>query len=659
MSLHVYAIFHLNLAYSSIEPEQRQEIVRRCYWPLLHLARDLQIPVGIEASGYTLETVYQIDPLWVDKLGRLCRTGLCEFIGSGYAQLIGPLVPAEVNAANLRIGNRIYQELLGVRPTVALVNEQAFSAGMVRHYRDAGYRAIVMEWDNAAAAHPEWAASLRWLPQRAVGPGDESVPLLWSHSIAFQKLQRYAHGELTLPEILAYLKAQGGTSSRVFCVYANDAEVFDFRPGRYETEPPHHAEGEWNRIRRFFDAARQEQQVQWIRPSDAIEFLEKPGAGTSLRLESPSQPIPVKKQPKYNPTRWAVTGRDDLWANTLCWRVYEGLKRLGETSDAAWQELCYLWSSDFRTHITSKRWRSFKVRLRKAEKKWRHTGPERRRAAHGSVPLSTPTDPIAQIRREGRFLEVEAGSVRVRLNCAKGLAVHALWFPQIDKDRPLCGTLPHGYYEDIRWGADFFTGHLVFQSPGRPQLTDLMPVDPEVNTDPESGLISIVARMPSPLGEIRKVVEIRTNRQAAVTCRHHLDWEKIPRGSLRLGHVLLHPESFDRETLFYRTTNGGFSPETFPLRGEAVNHGEAVDLRVSAGQCLGVTDGFVVVGDKAKCLRITVDKTGSALVGLITHETIGKTYFCRLSFSASEMDETRDTHSGCFSSRITITADTM
>ena len=55
-------------------------------------------------------------------------------------------------------------------------------------------------------------------------------------------------------------------------------------------------------------------------------MMKAPGAGNRLRLESPGQPIPVKKQGKYNVTRWAVTGRDDLGINTSCWRIYEALR---------------------------------------------------------------------------------------------------------------------------------------------------------------------------------------------------------------------------------------------------------------------------------------------------------------------------------------------
>ncbi len=53
-----------------------------------------------------------------------------EFIGSGYAQMIGPLVPAGMVAANLRLGHVAYREMLGVAPRVALVNEQAYSGGL-------------------------------------------------------------------------------------------------------------------------------------------------------------------------------------------------------------------------------------------------------------------------------------------------------------------------------------------------------------------------------------------------------------------------------------------------------------------------------------------------------------------------------------------------
>ncbi len=363
MTLRLYTAFHLNLAYSSIEEERRAEVVARCYRPLLDLARDLGLPFGIEASAYTLEAAPGADPGWFGDLRTLVSDGPCEFIGSGYTQLIGPLVPAEVNLANLRLGNDAYERMLGARPAIALVNEQAYSVGLVAHYVEAAYRAIVMEWDNPAAVHPEWPAEWRYLPQIAHGQHDEQIPLIWNKSLAFQKFQRYAHGEIELDEYLEYLGSHVSASPRVFPLYGGDIEVFDFRPGRYRTEAELTEGVEWERIRRLMETLLADDRFAFVAPSTALDMLDLPGAGNGLHLESAEQPIPVKKQGKYNLTRWAVTGRADLEINTECWRAYERVRADPVADDDRWRELCYLWSSDFRTHITEKRWAAYRDRL--------------------------------------------------------------------------------------------------------------------------------------------------------------------------------------------------------------------------------------------------------------------------------------------------------
>src|SRR5882724_2954449 len=129
-SLHLFAVFHLNLAFSSIEESERASVIERCYWPLLALAAT-HGPVGVELTGYTLEEIETRDPHWVGRFRELIAQGKIELVGSGYAQLIGPLVPARVVEANLKIGNEAYNRLLGVAPTLALVNEQAYSGGLV------------------------------------------------------------------------------------------------------------------------------------------------------------------------------------------------------------------------------------------------------------------------------------------------------------------------------------------------------------------------------------------------------------------------------------------------------------------------------------------------------------------------------------------------
>ena len=41
---------------------------------------------------------------------------------------------------------------------------------------------------------------------------------------------------------------------RALCLYASDAEIFDFRPGRFRTEEKLSGESEWARLEQAFAA---------------------------------------------------------------------------------------------------------------------------------------------------------------------------------------------------------------------------------------------------------------------------------------------------------------------------------------------------------------------------------------------------------------------
>ena len=82
---------------------------------------------------------------------------------------------------------------------------------------------------------------------------------------------------------------------------------------------------EWERIAAAFAAVAAMEGVRLVAPSDALTVAAD-HAGESLRLESAAYPVPVKKQRKYNLTRWAVTGRDDIAVNAACQRIYAALK---------------------------------------------------------------------------------------------------------------------------------------------------------------------------------------------------------------------------------------------------------------------------------------------------------------------------------------------
>ena len=62
-------LFHLNLAYSSIEERERAEVVRRCYEPILALAEENDwLPLAVEAPAWTLERIAELDLDWIPRL---------------------------------------------------------------------------------------------------------------------------------------------------------------------------------------------------------------------------------------------------------------------------------------------------------------------------------------------------------------------------------------------------------------------------------------------------------------------------------------------------------------------------------------------------------------------------------------------------------------
>jgi len=62
---------------------------------------------------------------------------------------------------------------------------------------------------------------------------------------------------------------------------------------------------------------------------------------------------------------------------------------------------------------------------------------------------------------------------------------------------------------------------------------------------------------------------------------------------------------------------------------------------VSATHGVGITEGVVELGDKEASVRVVVDKTVAALIGLLSYRKVNDSYFCRLILSAKEMDDTQ------------------
>jgi hypothetical protein len=623
VTLYGSVLFHANLQYSSIEASERKRVIERCYRPLLALLdRVPGLFLTLEASAATLEVLAELNPELLARLRSECAAGRVEFVGSGDTQLIGPLVPAAVHRANQLLGQEAYERLLGLRPRTALVNEMAWSQGIVPGYLDAGYETLIMEWNNPRLGHPEWENEWRYgLSWTPAGDG-RRARLAWVDATAFQKFQRAVTRDIELDEAADWFVGHapaGGAAPRHLFLYASDAEVFGYRPGRYAAEAPV-APGEWVRAEELLcELARRD--VVFTTPGRlAAEpaFRER----GEVRLGSARDPIPVKKQPKYNVTRWALSGRDDLGLNSRCHAEAARLENVGAGADE-WRALCRSWSSDLRTHVGEGRFREALERLPALMPR---ATPRRQRAA----PLAR-----AEARRAGRNLILETDGLRLVLNTRRGLAFDSLAFLGLGSE-PLLGTLSQGTFDDIRFAADFYSGHSVLDIPGQKRITDLVAVEPEVHVGPDA--IEVRASVSTPLGTLTKRVLAGPD-----WVRLELDLSELgerPLASLRVAHVTLWPAERGGlgSELAFSAAQGG-APERFLCAG-AFDHGRAVPPLVTASAACAPTDGRLTLDDGERALELSFDPAQAAALALVSQEELGDGRLARVAFSLAEVDDT-------------------
>ncbi len=610
----IYAVFHLNLAFSSIDLSAHADVISRCYWPLLDIIEQHNIPLGIEITAYTLECVQNVDPLWVDKLKQLLSENKCELLASGDSQIIGPLIPAELNTQNLLLGQKSYMALLACKPTVAYINEQAVSSGLLDIYLDCGFEAVVVEWDNPYSHNPDWAAERLCRPQRLLTASNRSIKVIWNNAIAFQKLQRYTHGELVLDDYLKYLDQAIKPTTQAFSIYGSDAEVFDYRPGRYKSESSQNPEKkEWARLNELFTKLKSSDKYHWCLPRETLSLCKETEA---LSISTPSHPISVKKQAKYNITRWGLSGRNDIYINTYCHSKLKN-NRDRTTSDEDWKQLCRYWASDLRTHITSTRYSDLITQIGQHE-----VLPSESNAGDAFV-LDYDT--------ERKRLNISSKHVRLVLNVNRGLSIESLAFAS-QSFSPVSGTLPHGYFDHIRYSADFYSNHLVMERfRERDRVTDLSTALHKI-TDNNT----ITTRIQTPHGELLKWYQLKGE---SLECGFKFASDTRPEASLRLGYTTLLNCS---ERPWFACHNGGYTREHFDVADD-VDHGAPVSSIVSASSALGATTGEFFLGNGDQGLRLEWDASSCAALPMVSSKKINDEYLNRFWFSLIEADETLKT----------------
>ena len=629
MTRSVYTVWHLNLAFSSIEIEQHSDVIEKCYWPILNIVNKNDIKFGIEASGWTLSRIRELDPTWIELLKILIVQRKVEFIGSGWSQIIAPLVPIEVNERNLDIGIIETKDILESQPKTAFVNEQAWAPGLTQTYLDSGFESVIMEWENPYSFNKNWNREEKYRVQFVEGITGK-LKLIWNHSIAFQKMQRLAHGDITQSEWSDWLMSEiEGPEHEYLCVYGGDAETFGFRAKRFESEG-RADEGEWEKIESAFKVLLSKK-VRFVLPSE-IEFdqsLQK----KSLNLSNVNSPLPTKKQPKYNVLRWATGGRDAVLANSTCYRILHCLLNSDVYNEYDWKILLELWGSDFRTHTTLSKWEMWVFESEKLLERIQMN------VTCKEVRKSSPS--IFDFHYEDYYLVINSNDVYCKLNLNRGLAIDQASFKSLGSES-LFGTMRHGIISDVAWSADFYSGEFVVEQPGKPKISDLIKVIPIVKCFGE--VIEVSSSIILEPGELRKIITISSGEVPKIDIRYELHWDSIPVSSIRLGDLVLNSNSFDRDTLYFESFNGGRYPDKYKLAGNYVDYGKPVSSLVSGHTCLGITTGDIVVGDRSKAIKISCDMKLSALPALLTYIEDESAYFMRVQFSAREIDDTSSKH---------------
>jgi hypothetical protein len=349
--LYLYALFHANLSFSSVPQKKYPTIVDSCYWPLLDLIKQGH-KVGFEFPSSTLRIVQKIDRSFIRELASVWKNGQCEVVGSGFNQNIFPLIPYEVNKANLERGMRDYEDILGKRPHLAFINEQTYSGGLPSLYREAGFQAIMMDWDNASEYH-RYPPELRYRPVLVEGVDGTCMPTIWNSSLNSYKFQRCVYDRMTIEEYINEVMVHFPFGEdRSLVLYGTDVEMFNYRPITQEQ-----MHGEIRKIGQIFSLLKEKKGIAFVNPSDILNYF---ATFDKIKIESPECPLPCKNRDDYNVLRWAVSGRDDVWFNTECYKVYNKIQNVhfleGESDlSKHWDSLNLLWSSDLRTKTTNEK----------------------------------------------------------------------------------------------------------------------------------------------------------------------------------------------------------------------------------------------------------------------------------------------------------------
>ncbi len=154
-------IFHANLNYAYLMPEQYEQTIRASYETIFDTFRERcpEARYTFEASGFTIEQIAALTPDVLEKLKDAVRRGQCEFMGSPYAHPMMANVPEEDGRRACQFAMQTYERRLGFRPESAWNPECSWMQYVPRAFRDAGFKRLVLDFESFMICNrPEYGA---------------------------------------------------------------------------------------------------------------------------------------------------------------------------------------------------------------------------------------------------------------------------------------------------------------------------------------------------------------------------------------------------------------------------------------------------------------------------------------------------------------------
>ena len=645
-----YLLFHLNLSFSSIDKKFHRVILKKCYWPLLDIPKRHGIKIAIELSGSTLQSLYHLDREFISTLKELILKKQVELIGSGFTQSILPLNQYEINQANLARGREVYNDLLDTDPKTVLVNEMCFSQSLIDLYLDDGYVSLITDIDNVQ--HNLSKLETFNFPFLSNLDNSKKIGIIWADSILFQQLQRYIHGENNLEEYLDFISYYLKAENPYLPIYSNDAEIFNFRPGRFSTEQTIKSD-EWAKLFNLLDILQKECKLKFDLPSSILRDVSKRKSKTLKRITSVHHPIIVKKQPKYNINRWTITGRNDQSLNrslnALVKNIYDSNSKFKHNLD----NILRLTSSDLRTHITDQRWqentKSLNKLLHDSSVKISRKRFLKKNSNHNKTGNFRQNSYQLEFI-DDKYLSIKTDDISLQLNTFKGGAIRDLSFAS-HKFRSSISSLPAGTFEDIEHGVDYFSSLLVAEFLlKRSKQTDLNYCKPFFNYYKDH--IKIVFQQNLRFFDTQKIFTVPYHgEEISVEYRFR---KIIPFvGYVRVGNFLLQSENSSKK--FIETKLGTNSKEIFELE-NSVDHERPVSTFISSNSGIPSTDGSTTISflPNNDGLHFKYNINDSYAIPMIKFKKIGTKNLFRLIYSLREFDDTAKPSNELLPIKITI-----